>query len=69
MVSFLAARRVEGGWWTIWLFDFNNQINHLVQLFGSLARVWKGGNKKRKHLHNRTGLCAERIDFFALVDL
>lgn len=64
MVSFLAARRVEGGWWTIWLFGFNNQINHLVQLFGSPARVWKGGNKKEKIYIIGTGCVQRELTFW-----
>lgn len=67
MVSFLAARRVEGGRWTIWLFGFNNQINHLVQLLGPSSCVERE-NKKRKHLHNRDGCVKKELTFSVLID-
>lgn len=67
MASFLAARRVEGGRWTIWLFGFNNQINHLVQLWGPSSCVEKGKKKEEERKKRSiyiigTGLCQERIN-------
>lgn len=68
MASFLAARRVEGGRCTIWLFGFSNHINHLVQLFcGVPTRVCR--NKERKRERKTiyiigAALCQERINFF-----
>lgn len=70
MVSFLAARRVEGGWWTIWLFGFNNQINHLVQLFWVPSSCLGRGEIKKENIYIIGAACVQtELTFFALVDL